>query len=51
MPDGTCGKARSQKLEGIYITQFMAQVLHHYSRNNGTSDQEDVHFHSQNWNL
>lgn len=50
MPDVTCGKSRSQKLEDIYIIQFMEQVLQHSSRNNGTSNHKDVHFHFHNRN-
>uniref|UniRef100_A0A663LL49 Alpha/beta hydrolase fold-3 domain-containing protein n=1 Tax=Athene cunicularia TaxID=194338 RepID=A0A663LL49_ATHCN len=41
MSDVTCGKSRSQKLEGIYITHFMEQVLQHSSRNNSPSDHEE----------
>lgn len=50
MPDVTCGKCRSQKLEGIYIIHLMEQVLQHSSRNKGTSNHEDVQFHFHNWN-
>uniref|UniRef100_A0A8C4V3H6 Alpha/beta hydrolase fold-3 domain-containing protein n=1 Tax=Falco tinnunculus TaxID=100819 RepID=A0A8C4V3H6_FALTI len=42
MPAVTCGKSRSRKLEGIYITHFMEQVLQHSSKNNGISNHEDA---------
>lgn len=43
MPVVTCGKSRSQELEGIYIRHLMEQVLQHSSCNH-----EDVNFHVLN---
>lgn len=45
MPVLTCGKSRSQELEGIYMIHLMEQVLQHSSHNN-----KDVNFHLLNQN-
>lgn len=45
MPVLTCGKSRSQELEGIYIKHLMEQVLQHSSCNHG-----DVNIHVLNQN-